>query len=149
MTMLFALAAATAAVTAGTSDAPDLDGSQFAQLTIQQRVVIRVPMVPIAPPPPAAVAPLRLVERKGPRCIASNSLAGAVVIAPRSIDLFTRGGPRLRANLDDACTMVDLRFGFYIRPNPDGQVCARRDTIHARTGGKCDIERFRKLVPGR
>lgn len=126
--------------------APFPDGAELAQMTIQQRVVIRVPMVPVAPEPSR---PLRLIEKKGPKCLASNSLAGAVVTSQRTIDLFTRNGPRLRAELDKQCEAVDLRFGFYIRPNPDGQVCASRDTIHARTGGQCDIEKFRTLVPER
>ena len=126
--------------------APEIDGEEFAQLTIRQRVVIRVPLVPVASEP---LRPIRLVEKKGPKCLASNSLAGAIVTSTRTIDLVTRGGPRLRAQLDSACEAVDLRFGFYIRPNPDGQVCASRDSIHARTGGECGIEKFRALVPER
>jgi hypothetical protein len=118
----------------------------MAQLTIQQRVVIRVPIVPTAP---EASRPLRLIEKKGPKCLASNSVAGAIVTSERTIDLFTRNGPRLRAELDKQCQAVDLRFGFYIRPNPDGQICASRDTIHARSGGQCDIQKFRTLVPER
>jgi hypothetical protein len=133
-----------ALLAAATSTLPG--GEQFAQLTIQQRVVIRVPMVPLAP---EQIRPLRWVEKKGPKCIASNTLAGAVVTAPRAIDLVTRGGPRLRAQLDGSCQGVDLRFGFYIRPNSDGKVCADRDAIHARTGGQCEIEKFRTLVPQR
>jgi hypothetical protein len=122
------------------------DGAEMAQLTIQQRVVIRVPIVPTAP---EASRPLRLIEKKGPKCLASNSVAGAIVTSERTIDLFTRNGPRLRAELDKQCQAVDLRFGFYIRPNPDGQICASRDTIHARSGGQCDIQKFRTLVPER
>jgi hypothetical protein len=122
------------------------DGAEMAQLTIQQRVVIRVPIVPTAP---EASRPLRLIEKKGPKCLASNSLAGAIVTSGRTIDLFTRNGPRLRAELDKQCQAVELRFGFYIRPNPDGQICASRDTIHARSGGQCDIQKFRTLVPER
>lgn len=126
--------------------APSANGVEMAQMTIQQRVVIRVPMVPI---PAEPTRPLRLIEKKGPKCLASNSLAGAVVTSSRTIDLVTRNGPRLRAELDKQCNAVDLRFGFYIRPNPDGQVCASRDTIHARTGGECEIQKFKSLVPER
>jgi hypothetical protein len=126
--------------------APFPDGAELAQLTIQQRVVIRVPMVPI---PAEPTRPLRLIEKKGPKCLASNSVAGAIVTSERTIDLFTRNGPRLRAELDKQCQAIDLRFGFYVRPNPDGRICANRDTIHARTGGQCDIQKFRTLVPER
>lgn len=120
-----------------------LDGTELAQLTIQRRVVIRVPVVPMNAPPSR---PMRLVEKKGPKCVGAGNLAGAAVAGPGLVDLYLRGGARMRAQLDRQCDAVDLRFGFYIRPNPDGQICADRDSIHARTGGQCDIERFRTLV---
>jgi hypothetical protein len=135
-----------AVLAAATGLVPDSGNEQLAQLTIQQRVVIRVPLVNTQPEP---TRPLRWVEKKGPKCVESKGLAGAIVTGPREIDLVTRSGPRLRAELDSACRAVDLRFGFYIRPNADGKVCAERDTIHARTGGQCDIEKFRTLIPGR
>lgn len=131
-----------------TSATPRVDGTEFAQLTIQQRVVIRVPIAPMAMTE-AAPRPLRWTEKKGPKCLAASNLAGAVVSGPSLIDIYLRGGSRMRAQLDKQCDAIDLRFGFYIRPNPDGQVCADRDTIHARTGGTCEIERFRTLVPER
>ena len=123
-----------------------LNGVQVAQLTIQQRVVIRVPVVPMQQITPI---PFRWKEKKGPRCVATNVLGGAIVSAPDSIDLVVRGGSRVRAKLDTGCQSVDLRFGFYVRPNPDGQLCSGRDMIHARSGGQCEIERFRMLVPQR
>lgn len=119
---------------------------QLAQLLIQRRVVIRVPVVPMNAVPPRVV---RLVEKKGPKCIAAAQLGGAVVSGPRMLDLYLRGGARMRAQLDRQCNAIDLRFGVYIRPNRDGQICADRDMIHARTGGQCEIERFRALVPER
>ena len=123
-----------------------LDGVELAQLTIQQRVVIRVPVVPMQRGTPI---PFRWKEKKGPRCVATNLLGGAIVSAPDTIDLVVRGGSRVRAKLDNSCQSVDLRFGFYVRPNPDGQLCSGRDMIHARSGGQCEIERFRMLVPQR
>jgi len=47
----------------------------------------------------------------------------------------------------EACPALDFYSGFYLRPSADGQVCADRDTVHARSGGQCGIERFRTLVP--
>jgi hypothetical protein len=120
--------------------APFPDGAELAQLTIQQRVVIRVPMVSVAP---EATRPIRLIEKKGPKCIAGNSLAGAIVTAPGVIDLVTRGGPRLRAHLDNFCVGIDLRYSFYIPPNADGKLCAKRDSIHTRNGDQCTIKKFR------
>ena len=123
-----------------------LDGVEIAQLTIQQRVVIRVPMMPVQQATPV---PFHWKEKKGPRCVATNVLGGAVVSAPDAIDLVVRGGTRVRAKLDNACQSVDLRFGFYIRPSADGQLCASRDVIHARSGGQCEIEKFKRLSPQR
>jgi hypothetical protein len=139
--------AAYALLAAATSSAPSLDGEVFAQLTIQQRVVIRVPVAPPASTP-AVVPTMRWKEVKGPKCVAIGTLAGATVRGSEQLDLYLRGGARVRAQLDD-CDRVDLRYGFYLRPTSDGRVCGGRDRIHARTGGQCSIERFRSLVPQR
>lgn len=118
---------------------------EFAQMVIQQRVIIRVPAMP-APPPPR---PIRMKEVKGPKCVAVNQLAGAAITQKNSVDLFLRGGMRLRAQLDDDCPALDYYSGFYISPSADGQVCQRRDMLHTRAGGQCRVERFRSLVPER
>lgn len=77
------------------------------------------------------------------------ALAGAAITQPDSVDLFLRGGARLRARLDDDCPALDYYSGFYVRPTADGQVCERRDSLHTRAGGQCTIERFRSLQPDR
>jgi hypothetical protein len=115
---------------------------QYAQLTIRQRVVIRVPRMPAAPP-----APVRWEERKGPKCIAVADLAGALVSSRDAIDLVLRGGRRLRAKLDDECRSMDFYSGFYLRPSADGQVCAKRDSFRVRSGATCPVGRFRLLTP--
>jgi hypothetical protein len=119
------------------SDAPIV----LAQLTIQQRVIIRVPTQP-----PAIVPPVRWRERDGPKCIEASTLAGAQV-SPDGVDLLLRGGSRLRAKLASECPALNYYSGFYIRPGRDGRVCADRDTIRTRAGGQCEIDRFRSLVP--
>jgi hypothetical protein len=128
-------------------DRPSLNGTVFAQMAIQQRVVIRVPLAPVDMPMPTA--PIRMKEARGPKCIAINRLAGASVMGPQTIDLFVRGAPSVRARLRNECRGVDLRYGFYLKPTKDGRVCGGRDSVHARTGGECAIERFRALVPQR
>ena len=140
--LLLALAAPVAA----SGDAPAVDrGVQLAQLTIQQRIVIRVPMTA-----PAAVAPpkpIRWQEKKGPRCIAAQSMAGALISAPNQVDLVLVGGRRVRAKLDGDCRPLDFYSGFYVRPAADGMICAGRDPIRVRSGAACEIEKFRLLVP--
>lgn len=118
---------------------------QFAQLTIRQRVVIRIPATPLVAPPPQRR--IEWKEKKGPKCVPMGALAGAVLMRADTIDIVLRGGQRLRAELDDECPAIDYYNGFYILPTADGQMCADRDAIHARSGGQCGIERFRALVP--
>lgn len=126
--------------------APTIDGTEYAQMMIQQRVVVRIPL---APAQAAPEAPLRWVEKKGPKCVRLSNLAGFVVRGPQVVDLFVRGGSRVRTRLEKQCTGVDLGYGFYVKPNADGRICANRDTLHARSGGQCEVERFTTLVPER
>lgn len=112
-------------------------------LTIRERIVIRIP---------AFLGGRRPVsdawrERKGPECLRLDQIAGAAVTEPRSVDLIVRGGQRYRARFSSSCPDLDYYGGFYILPTADGRVCADRDTVRARSGGECEIERFRSLTP--
>lgn len=125
---------------------PEMRDTQFAQLTIQQRVVVRVPLVPVQPPSQVLT---RWVEKKGPKCVSLNDLAGFVVRGPQVVDLFMRNGGRVRTRLEKQCSGVDLGYGFYVKPTSDGQLCRDRDMVHARTGGRCAVQRFSSLVAER
>ena len=116
----------------------------LAQLTIRQRIVIRVPAAPYAAPP-RPLARMRWKEKGGPKCIPMNGLAAAAIFKADAVDLILRGGKRLRALLDDECPALDYYSGFYIMPSEDGKICAGRDMIHSRAGGKCGIEKFKTL----
>jgi len=116
---------------------------RYAQISIRERVIVRVPVRPSAPAPQIVWQ-----EKKGPRCIAMKDLAAAAITQSASVDLVLRGGGgRVRAQLESACPALEYYSGFYIAPTEDGMVCADRDAIHTRAGGECQIERFRKLVP--
>lgn len=132
--------------TASGGPAPMLHDAEFAQLTIRQRVVVRVPLAPV---PTTPQMPVRWVETKGPKCVSLNNLAGFVVRGPQVVDLFLRDGARVRTRLEKHCAGVDLGYGFYVKPTSDGQLCRDRDTVHARTGGQCEVKRFSSLVPER
>jgi hypothetical protein len=121
----------------GAQEAPML----LAQLTIRQQVIIRVP----ARPQP--VQPMRWKEKGGPKCIPAAGLAGAQ-ISREGVDLLLKGGARIRAKLQ-RCPPLDYYSGFYIRPGIDGRVCQDRDTIRVRSGGSCEIDVFKSLVPVR
>jgi hypothetical protein len=68
----------------------------LAQLTIRQRVILKVPAKP---------APLvtRWKEKKGPKCLGLGGLAGAAVIERDSVDMILKGGQRMRAQFEDEC----------------------------------------------
>lgn len=114
-----------------------------AQVTIREQLIVRVPVRSPQITPSAAM--FRWKEHKGPRCLALRSIAAAAHVEPKSVDFILRDRRRVRARLDKRCPDMDRRYGFYITPNPDGQLCAERDTIRTRIGGQCDIERFRSL----
>lgn len=112
---------------------------------VRQRVIIRVPpmiRVPVS-------EPTVWRERKGPRCISANMLAGAIVRSRDAVDLVMRGGKRLRARMDGACRGAVFYAGFYLKPAADGMVCADRDVFRARSGATCPIDGFRRLEPKR
>lgn len=123
----------------------------LAQLTIRERIIVRVPRVE-APMPlgrSAMATPIRWKEKKGPKCIAVNELAGAIVNKPGVVDLVLTGGRRVRAKIDGDCKPLDFYGGFYLRPSPDGKVCADRDGLRMRSGATCEIDVFRTLVAER
>lgn len=126
---------------AGAAAAPPGDRIELTQVIVRERVIVRVPATTRVPPV------VRWKQKRGPRCIAADGFAGAAVMAPDSIDLLARGGRRVRAELEDACPALDFYSGFYLSPSNDRKLCAGRDAIHARSGGECQIKRFRLLIP--
>ena len=140
-----ALIALAAPLTAAMEPIQDVGGVEMAQLSIHQRIVIRIPRM--APRPLPKATPTRWKEKRGPDCIAAADLAGAMVTSPGAVDLVLIGGRRLRAKLDGDCGPLDFYSGFYIKPAGDGKVCADRDVIRARSGAACQIDVFRLLKP--
>lgn len=120
-----------------------------AQWVIHERITIRVPRIPAAPISRPAPVASRWREKKGPACIDIGEVAGAVIAVPASVDLLMGDGRWMRARLDGDCRSVDFYAGLYIRPGPDGRLCAARDAIRIRSGAKCDIDAFKLLVARR
>ncbi len=142
---LILLALAPAAIA---SEPAPIDGTQWAQLTFHQRIVIRIPRLD-APQPVTVPKPLRWSEKKGPKCVAMESLGGAAVTSADSIDLLTEDGGRLRAYLADHCPALDFYSGLYLKSNVDGMLCAKRDVLRSRSGSACEITQFKRLVAKR
>ena len=110
------------------------------RMVVRDEIILRIPIRPR--PSPA----IEWKERKGPRCVDTTRLAGAMYSGPSTIDFVLRNGQRFRAQLDSECPAIDFYGGFYLQPDDD-RVCAKRDFIRSRVGGSCRIERFRTLVP--
>lgn len=145
-----------APIAAPAPDAP----SSFWQVVIEQQLIIRVPAqrsqlnnfaAPQAPPPQQRMTDLPIVwkEKKAPKCVAMRNIVGMQTVQRDSIDLITRQKQRLRAQLNRGCRALDFYAGFYMQGSKDGKLCEDRDEIHARTGAKCEIDKFRLMVPVR
>ena len=129
----------------GSSPASAVAPLQLAQVVVREQIIVRVPArrrVPRAP----AESSVDWKTSKGPRCVAAKSIVGATLRSSNSVDLILRNGSRIRAELENSCPALDYYYGFYMSPNPDGEICADRDAIRSRMGGQCQIERFRALV---
>lgn len=121
---------------------------QWAQLSIQRRVIIRVPMhrkgklaTRIAPDERVAWR-----EKKGPRCIALRSIRSAAIVTPDGLDLILSDDHRYRAQLGKRCQSAGFYSGFYVEPDDDGSLCSGRDELQARSGIACAITGFKRLV---
>lgn len=120
--------------------------TRFAQMTIREQIIVRVPMrMRKAAPPPSSQ--IEWVESRGPKCVPAKSIAGASLLGKDSVDLILRDNGRIRAKLESSCPALDYYYGFYISPHADGKICADRDAIRSRMGGQCEIEQFRTLTP--
>jgi len=117
--------------------------TRYSQVIVREQIIVRVP------PGIQLNAPVqvRWKEGKGPKCVATRMIAAAAIIAPSSVDFLLRDNRRIRARLDSSCPALDYYRGFYVSPNPDGQICADRDVIRSRMGGECGIDKFRSLKP--
>lgn len=137
-----------AALLCGTAAAvADAQTSSARRMTIiREQRVIRIPLQPMTAIPLPRPTP-EWKERRGPKCIARADIVGASLSGTSSIDFMLRDRTRLRAKLERSCPGIDYYAGFYVNPTSDGKVCEDRDAVHARSGGECQIDGFRKLTP--
>ena len=145
------LALAAPALAAAGDSMAQMDGVRVAQVTVHERVIIRLPRMatPRTITRAPAPVPVKYKEKKGPKCVAVADMGGAMIVEPGAVDLVMEGGKRLRAKLDDDCGPMDFYNGFYLRPAADGKVCANRDVIRMRSGASCAIATFKTLQPVR
>lgn len=126
-----------------------IDGTRDFQVRVEQRVIIRFPNQP------DAVALGRNDRRKAPlyneekigKCLLIDKLVASRPGPKRTLDLITRERQLIRAYLGDGCLAREFYAGAYVERSKDGKLCVDRDLVYARTGAKCEIDRFRLLVP--
>ena len=111
------------------------------RMVVEQEWILRVPVRPQRLP-----QQFDWVESKGPKCVPTSDIRGALLSGTDHVDFLLPERQRIRATFDDDCPALDFYGGFYLKTE-DHQLCARRDSVHSRMGGSCRIERFRKLKP--
>jgi hypothetical protein len=126
----------------------------YAQVRIEKRVIIRIPRRRPTPLTPKAdfsqdASQQSYREKKIGKCLPMNNILGVQMFADRFLDLVTKDRRRIRAQLEKNCQARSFYSGFYVEKTTDGKICAGRDILHSRTGAKCEIDRFRELVPER
>ncbi|MDC0886940.1 hypothetical protein OAS19_04035 [Altererythrobacter sp.] len=120
------------------------------QVRIERRVVIRVS--PARPRSNALLAnlprqiPTRLAERKMGECVPMEGVAGVQTGGPSKLILYMRDRRIISAELEKACSAKDFYSGFYVETSKDGNLCIKRDKLQSRTGTKCELSQFRRLV---
>jgi hypothetical protein len=125
--------------------------TEFGQVRVDQRIIIRLPSPASAPVAVGAqrqsVAKLQYKEKKIGKCLWVDRLGGSRPGPDRTLDLLTRDGILIRAYLGDGCLAREFYAGAYMERSYDGKLCVDRDVLHARTGAKCAIDKFRLLIP--
>lgn len=125
--------------------------TSFYQVRVDQRVIVRLPSQPA---PGAAngqkrtnAAVVKYKEQKIGQCLWIDKLAGSRPGPKDTLELLTRDGVLIRAYLGDGCLAREFYAGAYMERPSDGKLCVDRDLLHARTGAKCEVDKFRLLVP--
>ena len=111
------------------------------QIAVQDELVTRVPVRPRLAPPA-----IDWQERKGPKCVPLAEIRAAMLSGAEQVDFMLTDRRRVRAQLSEGCEALDFYGGFYLKTEDD-RICADRDFVHSRMGGRCEIDRFRSLEP--
>jgi hypothetical protein len=109
----------------------------------------QIEAVPVRPMPPAAADQWKPGKPSRKACIDSSTIAGAVVVDPRTVDIVMRGGRRFRLGLAQQCPQLSYYGGFYYQPRVPGKFCAGEDRIISRAGGACRVSQISELRPVR
>ena len=131
---------------------PMIEASDDAfQVRVEQRIIIRIPRQTsgansLGSRSSAKIATVGYKEQKIGKCLLMDRLVGSRPGTEDGLDLVTRDGALIRAYLGDGCLAREFYAGAYMERPLDGKLCVDRDMLHARTGAKCEIDKFRLLV---
>jgi hypothetical protein len=126
-----------------------LDGTQDFQLRVEQRVIVRFPNQPVTVSTGRGDNRKSVIynEEKIGKCLLMDRLIASRPGPKNTLELVTRERQLIRAYLGDGCLAREFYAGAYVERSKDGKLCIDRDLMHARTGAKCEIDKFRLLVP--
>ena len=126
-----------------------LDGTQDFQLRVEQRVIVRFPNQPVTVSTGRGDNRKSVIynEEKIGKCLLMDRLIASRPGPKNTLELVTRERQLIRAYLGDGCLAREFYAGAYVERSKDGKLCVDRDLMHARTGAKCEIDKFRLLVP--
>ena len=126
-------------------------GQTLFQVRIEQRIIIRVPAQRASSTTinmgSARSESVKLHEEKIGKCLMMDRLIASRPGPKESLELVTRDGVLIRAYLGNGCLAREFYAGAYMERPDDGKLCVKRDVLHARTGAKCEVDKFRLLVP--
>jgi hypothetical protein len=129
-----------------------LSDQVFAQVRIEQRVVVRISAQPasarqdLAAQMPRREPAIRYEERRIGKCLPVEGIAAFQAGSGNRLVLFLRDQRMVSLSLDKNCRGRDFYSGLYVERHKDGKICVERDKLQSRTGVKCEVERFRQLV---
>jgi hypothetical protein len=99
-----------------------------------------------APLPESSPAKTRKKTGKS-QCISTNSIRSTDVRDDRTIRLTLGMNKQVDMKLYNRCPGLAFDESFYYQPGPTMELCARQDTIMARSGSRCLIDAFVPVVP--
>ena len=119
------------------------------QVSIEQRITIRVSPRNIAPTALAAIpmapdAPRTSWKKMG-KCLPVSAIAGVQTSGDKLV-LYLRDNRIVSATLEKACRAADFYSGFYLARSEDGKLCTGRDQLLSRSGANCQLSGLRQLV---
>lgn len=138
----------------GVAASDPLQPASANQVTIQQRVTIRINPRPAPMPMDAMMFDSRVEESRGPRwierkmgkCLPIGAIAGVQPVDNSRLLLILNDRRVVTARLEKGCEGRDFYSGFIVQRSSDGQICTGRDSLLSRSGTSCQVTGFRQMV---